>query len=110
MDIESKIKIAAQLAYDYHSQYLKVNHCKEQLEHLINTKPGNTLLLSYKAPKLTCGCYVCSIYSYKEINTISLKSSAEELAAKAVIVLISKNKSLQNIEYYNRLINKMLKH
>jgi hypothetical protein len=109
MDIERKIRIAAGLAFEYHNQYLKVNHSKEQRKHLINTKPRNTLLLSYKPPILTCECYVCSICSYKEINTISSHSSLEDLAAKAVILSISKNKSLQNIEYYTHLITKLLK-
>lgn len=115
MDIERKIRIAAGLAHEYHSQYLKVNHSKEQRKHLINQLrlPSgntlcNTLLLGWQLqPK--CKCYIC-YYSYnKAINTISLDSSIDDLSIKAVLEAIAKNKPLQNVEYYNHRIKKMLK-
>lgn len=115
MDIERKIRFAAGLAQRYHSEYLDKKHSPEQQQQLLNQLrlPSgntlcNTLLLGWELqPK--CKCYIC-YYSYnKAINTISLDSSIDDLSIKAVLEAIAKNKTLQNVEYYNHRIKKMLK-
>ena len=111
MDIEHKIRLVAENAVRLHETYLE-QHSKEQKQAVIKQlrlPPNSCLLLGYE--KLKCTCHVCRYIShYYEKQKISLDIPIDVLAVLAVIEAISNNKSLQNIEYYNCLIKKMLKH
>ena len=111
MDIERKIRLEAEYAVRLHETFL-TKHSKQEkkaVSEQLRLPPNSCLLLGYE--ELKCSCNVCKYISYYyNKQKISSDLPIGVLAILAVIEAISKNKSLQNIEYYNRLINKMLKH